>query len=476
MKPPGTPSEFQNPWPQTARIQPRAPAPIWGFLLPASPRCGTTLCRKSRPRAAFYKRPSPTQKRGGYDSPFCGGHLPSGLLLPKGVQDGQAGFRCRGLSNANNPADCQHREVAGGWRDCYRPCRLSRDRGPSSAYSTESAHPPREGIRRSDHHSQRIPGQSGKKAATAAPSAKPCRILGGRGRSQRLHLVQKGRTRATPRVEILRHGRHPVRHMSELLEQEVRLRRRRRSEKVHGPYEHLLQQRKANIAPQPLLWVLHRPIRPSSAVSRHRPTLFLTTPAPGPSAEGGPSSPAANVAAGNRLSFAGPPASLPPAIRASNFPRRPTPCAHWWVLLRQAAKPPATEPSEKQTDLLSQPRGASNLWPSYSARPPVISPRARPQITAGFFGGWGGLHHELPDPAKPPAAARARGRNRWPLGRVRQLPAETGKTTATDPRAGPRGSARGYGVGKTSGSFVHLKPRSFAARARGRNWLSHIGT
>lgn len=278
MKPPGTPSQFRNLWSQTARIQPRAPAPIWGFLLPTSPHCGTTLYRKSRPRAAFYKRPSPMQKRGGYDSPFCGGHLPSGLLLPKGVQDGQAGFRCRGLSNANNPADCQHREVAGGWRDCYRPCRLSRDRGPSSAYSTESAHPPREGIRRSDHHSQRVPGQSGKKAATAAPSAKPCRILGGRGRSQRLQLVQKGRTRATPRVEILRHGRHPVRHMSELLEQEVRLRRRRRSEKVHGPYEHLLQQRKANIAPQPLLWVLHRPIRPSSAVSRLRPTLFLTTP------------------------------------------------------------------------------------------------------------------------------------------------------------------------------------------------------
>lgn len=33
MKPPGTHAESRDPWPQTARIGSRTPAPIWDFLL-----------------------------------------------------------------------------------------------------------------------------------------------------------------------------------------------------------------------------------------------------------------------------------------------------------------------------------------------------------------------------------------------------------------------------------------------------------
>ena len=81
------------------------------------------------------------------------------------------------------------------------------------------------------------------------------------------------------------------------------------------------------------------------------------------------------------------------------------------------------------------------------AKPRSLAARARPQIIAGFFGGQGGLHHERTDPAKPRGATRARGRNCRPLGVV-----------------------------PISGAICPRKPRWFASRARGRNWLSRIGT
>ena len=191
-----------------------------------------------------------------------------------------------------------------------------------------------------------------------------------------------------------------------------------------------------------LLRVLPRTARNPSTGSRPESTLFLTTH-PGPSAERGPPPPAANVAGGDRLAFAGPSAALPPAIPAANYTRRPTPCARPWTPQRPAAHPTDATRAKARQSLL---RGRGGLR-IFGRRPKLDQPvpRARAAEIDGPYGG-------------APVAGRCQQNHR-------HLSACGAASFRTGVRGGPRLWAN-----------RPPKPLRFATRARPRISLSFFGT
>jgi hypothetical protein len=154
---------------------------------------------------------------------------PSCFSVRVSDQSGEA-HRDRGCGYRRNIMAAGGRDRERGKRQSSKNCCRRRGRHPQS--------PPPE----------YFSGRAGHKEAETAAAA----ITRGLHRSWSgpgcLHALWQTRTGSPSRVEVLRHGWQTLRHLSRLLEQEVRVRGSRRSYKVHGPNDHVLLERQTHLA------------------------------------------------------------------------------------------------------------------------------------------------------------------------------------------------------------------------------------